>query len=94
MIAVHPYIRLSVDATNAFNGLNRASTLINVQTICPALVLILINTYRIPGFLFVNGETILSLEGTTHGDPLGMVYWSSTINKTSRFNKNPAGLVC
>ena len=67
---------LLVDATNAFNSLNRASTLINVQTICPTLAPILINTYRIPGSLFVNGETVLSLEGTTQGDPLGMVMYA------------------
>ena len=67
---------LFVDATNAFNSLNRASALSNVRTICPALAPILINTYRSPGSLFVNGTTIQSVEGTTQGDPLGMVMYA------------------
>ncbi len=67
---------LFVDATKAFNSLNRASTLIKVQTICPTLAPILINTYRTSGTLFVNGTTIQSREGTTQGDPLGMVMYA------------------
>ena len=30
------------------------------------------NTYRQPVELFVDGESILSTEGTTQGDPMGM----------------------
>ena len=36
---------LLVDATNAFNCLNRQSTLVNVQSLCPAFAKVLINTY-------------------------------------------------
>ena len=67
---------LFVDATNAFNSLNRATTLINLPNICPALAPILINTYRDPVSLFVNGETLTSKEGTTQGDPLGMAMYA------------------
>jgi hypothetical protein len=67
---------LFVDATNAFNSLNRASTLSNVSNICPALAPILINTYRNNGALFVNGTTMTSREGTTQGDPLGMAMYA------------------
>ena len=61
-----------VDATNAFNSLNRQATLHNCKFICPALCPILINTYREPSLLFVDGETLLSKEGTTQGDPPAM----------------------
>ena len=66
---------LFVDATNAFNSLNRATTLINLPNICPALAPILINTYRDPVSLFVNGETLTSKEGTTQArKPTGNGY--------------------
>ena len=61
---------LLVDATNAFNSLNTA--LHNIQFTCPALATVLQNTYRAPSDLFIDGEAILSQEGTTQGDPLAM----------------------
>ena len=72
---------LIVDAPNAFNSLNRASTLINLQNICPALAPGLINTYRNPGSIFIDGETILSNEGTTQRDPLGMAMYTIGIQQ-------------
>ena len=63
---------LFVDANNAFNSLNRQGTLLNAQSICPSLAPVLINTYRESSLLFVDGEFILSKEGTTQGDPLAM----------------------
>ena len=69
-----------VDASNAFNSLNREVALRNVKNVCPSLATILINTYRSKSELFINGETILSREGTTQGDPLAMaMYAISTI---------------
>ena len=71
---------LLVDASNAFNSLNRQVALHNISRICPPLSTILINTYRAPTDLFVNGDTILSQEGTTQGDPLAMpMYAPATI---------------
>ena len=61
-----------VDATNAFNSLNRESALRNIQHLCPSLSTILINTYREDVHLYIDGETMLSQEGTTQGDPLAM----------------------
>ena len=62
-----------VDASNAFNCLNRQVTLRNnCEMVCPALSYILINTYRNNSQLFVDGQCILSKEGTTQGDPLAM----------------------
>ena len=71
---------LLVDASNAFNALNRQSALHNIRRICPSLATILINTYRNPSELFVDGNTIWSQEGTTQGDPLAMpMYALATI---------------
>ncbi len=56
----------AVDASNAFNSLNRMTALLNIQRLCPT---ILINTYRPPTELFMDGGIILSQEGTTQGDP-------------------------
>ena len=61
---------MEVDATNAFNSLNRQSTLQNIQTLCPSFATVLIN--RQSAELFIDGETVLSQEGTTQGDPLAM----------------------
>ena len=63
---------LLVDASNAFNSLNRSSALLNIQRLChgPAFAMILINTYRNPIDLFVDGNVLHSDEGTTQGDPL------------------------
>ena len=45
-----------VDATNAFNSLNRQATLMNCEAICPAMSPILINTYRSNSCLFIDGQ--------------------------------------
>ena len=71
---------LLVDATNAFNALNRESVLHNIRYLCPALATILINIYRDSSDLYVDGHTLLSEEGTTQGDPLVMpMYALATI---------------
>ena len=43
-----------------------------IRRLCPPLAIILINNYRAPTELFVDGDTLLSQEGTTQGDPLAM----------------------
>ena len=63
---------LLVDASNAFNSINRMSTLKNIQLICLPFANILINCYRDPTKLFIDGDALYSQEGTTQGDPLGM----------------------
>ena len=71
---------LLVDATNAFNSLNRQTALHNIQKLCPSIATALINTYRAPSELFVDGDVLLSQEGTTQGDPLAMpMYALATI---------------
>ena len=62
---------LLVDASNAFNAMNRAVALHNIPRISPAAVRVFINTYQsdIP-LLLDGGEVIQSREGTCQGDPL------------------------
>ena len=84
---------LLVDAENAFNSLNRETALRNVLHLCPSLGRILVNTYREKVSMFIDGEVIHSLEGTTKGDPLAMaMYFSYHTYVTSQLYK--AGLVC
>ena len=71
---------LLVDASNAFNSLNRQSCLLNMYHLCPSLATMVTNTYRQPSSLFIDGTVILSQEGCTQGDPLSMpVYAVSTV---------------
>ena len=67
---------LLVDATNAFNSLNRKLALLNISRLCPAFSRVLINTYRSDIDLFCGPETFLSSEGTTQGDPLAMTMYT------------------
>ena len=75
-----------VDASNAFNNLNRQAALHNVRYICPPLTLTLINTYREPARLFMSGgQEIMSSEGTTQGDPLAMQFYALGTNPLLKF---------
>ena len=66
-----------VDASNAFNSLNRQVALHNIQYIYPQFATILINTYRNHSRLIINNEKeILSQEGTTQGDNLAMSFYA------------------
>ena len=80
---------LLVDATNAFNSLNRQVALHNIRSLCPPLATILINTYRDPTELFVDGNILFSQEGTTQGDPLAMpMYALATIPLIKKLKGN------
>ena len=80
---------LLVDATNAFNSLNRMTALQNIRRLCPPIATILVNTYRAPTDLYVDSDTILSQEGTTQGDPLAMaMYGLATIPLIRRLSGN------
>ena len=71
---------LLVDATNAFNSINRQSALHNINVLCPPLAQILVNTYRYPVRMFIPGSgEISSTEGTTQGDPLAMAMYAIAI---------------
>jgi len=70
---------LLVDASNAFNSLNRQAALHNLQYLCPSLATILLNTYCNDVCLFIDGRQLLSTEGTTQGDPLAMVMYAINV---------------
>ena len=62
----------------------------NVKHLCPPLATVITNTYRSDSELFINGETILSQEGTTQGDPLSMaIYAVATTPLIRRLSANP-----
>ena len=82
---------LLVDASNAFNSLNRKLALRNILHQCPSLGRILINLYRVESSLFIGKDTLLSREGTTQGDPLAMVMYGVAsiplINELNRISE-------
>ena len=71
---------LLVDASNAFNSLNRQAALHNVARLCPALQGVIGNTYSHAIRLFVSsGGELASVEGTCQGDPLAMALYAVAI---------------
>ena len=85
---------LLVDATNAFNSLNRQVALKNISLNCPAIFPILAYTYRQPSALFVGGDMLWSCEGTTQGNPLAMaMYALATIPLINRIHTDDTSQV-
>ena len=81
---------LLVDATNAFNSLNRKVAFGNGLRLCPSLATMLVNTYRCDPYLFIDGETIRSREGTTQGDPMAMaMYAIATLPLIQQLEEDP-----
>jgi len=70
---------LLVDATNAFNAVNRQAMLHNVKVLCPEVSTLADNFYMHAANLHVAGTTILSQEGTTQGDPLAMPLYALAV---------------
>ena len=68
---------LLIDASNAFQQMNRSVAIHNVQITCKEMSLYIINTYRNPSRLFIcGGGEILSQEGTTQEDTMAMSWYS------------------
>ena len=64
---------IQVDASNAFNSINRQVLLHNVEIICPEIVNYIINCYTLPARLFITGgKELLLKEETTQGNPVAM----------------------
>ena len=61
---------------DASNSLNHHTAHRNNLNQCPALATIAVNCYRLDVPLFIDGEVILSSEGTTQGDPLAMAIYA------------------
>ena len=73
---------LMIDASNAFNRINRQAALWNSRVLWPSCSLFLFNTYRgwAPLIVKDSKEFLYSKEGVTQGDPLSMfVYAVATI---------------
>ena len=68
---------LLIDASNAFNSMNRHAALHNISIICPSLAQVLCNTYKAPVRSVIQGEgEVSSSEGTTQGNPLAMAMYA------------------
>ena len=64
---------IQVDASNAFNSINRKILLHNAKVICPEFATYIYNSYCVQARMFiVGGKEIKSKEGTTQGDPIAM----------------------
>ena len=91
---------LLIDASNAFDALNRAISLHNIRVLCPVIAAYAINTYRKSARLFITGgKEIVSAEGTTQGDPLAMALYALSVQplitslQAASSTKNSAGLL-
>ena len=68
---------LMVDASNAFNAINREAFLHNTKIVCPSMSTYVNNCYSSPTDLyFQGGRSIKSEEGTTQGYPTAMAIYA------------------
>ena len=68
---------LMVDASNAFNAINREAFLHNTKILCPSISAYVNNCYSSPTDLYIQGgQSIKSEEGTTQGDPTPMAIYA------------------
>ena len=87
MHAMHPIYEdetceaaLLVDASNAFNSINRYFFLHNVTIICPAISMYVKNCYSLHSQLFIiAANKIRFCEGATQGDPIAIVVYAIAI---------------
>ena len=71
---------LSIEASNAFNEVNRKLFLHNVNVIWLEIVVFVRDCYSLPLRLFlIGGSELKSCEGTTHGDPAAMPIYATAI---------------
>jgi hypothetical protein len=89
---------LLIDADNAFNRVNRAVALWNVQYLCPVMKFVLINAYRVPTRIFMtddNGSFEFLSQETTQGCPLAMAMYALALVPAQKAPPTmPSSLVC
>ena len=69
-----------MDASNAFNSINRNVFLHNVTITCPAIAIYVKNCYSLPSRLFIIwGNEIRYCERTSQGDPISMAVYAIAI---------------
>ena len=86
---------LLMDASNAFNSLNRETALWNARILWPSCSRFLFKTYRGFASLFVAGadEVIYSREVTTQGDPLALFFYGVSFFPPIRKLKDPKNVL-
>ena len=93
----HTEAILLVDATNAFNSLNRLVALHNIRHLCPSLAAVLINTYRAPIKLFCGRQRALPERRYNTRRPFGyanVCTYHHTSHKEAAICWCQAGVVC
>ena len=89
---------LLVDATNAFNSVNRVAALLIARVLWPRCSRFLFNTYRGYASLLVQGgntvsSRLLSKESVTQGDPLSMMLYAVAVLPLIRSLKAPVNRI-
>ena len=85
---------LLIDASNAFNNINRQAVLWNFHVLWPSCSLFLFNTYRgwAPLIVVDANELLYSRDGVTQGDPLSMyIYTVATLPLISHIGRPNVG---
>jgi len=79
-----------VDADNAFNSMKRSAGLWNARVLWTRCSKFLFNSYQGYAVLIIRGAStyILSKEGVTQGDPLGMMFYAIALLPLTRKLKN------
>ena len=68
---------IQIDASNAFNSINRTLILHNVRILFPEIATYINDCYMKPSRLFITGGKEISLnDGTTHGDPIATAMYA------------------
>uniref|UniRef100_A0A1X7UQH3 Uncharacterized protein n=1 Tax=Amphimedon queenslandica TaxID=400682 RepID=A0A1X7UQH3_AMPQE len=69
---------LTIDASNAFNSLNRVALLWNAMVLRPTAARFIFNTYQGWSALVLRGSStnLASMEGVTQGDPISMFLYA------------------
>ena len=78
------------------NSVKRETTIQNIASLCPSFYVFLVNTYRCPIRLFIPvwREEIMSLEGTTQGDPAAMGMYALSVVPLIKLSEKAESQVC